>query len=207
MSPWGGYGEPRELRVEYGIKQGKGSRICMREPFWLTLSATGFEVNDHGFSLGGRKYSERFYNVCADMILNNNVNFFKFDGIADGSVAGGVSAEYFEDVLGLIRLVQRLRLLKVSLCPFSLTNSSLTFRACQKNLFINLTIGTWPSPFWLMIGDSIWRGEYDVNMVAGPGSARQRWISYRDGVAFIKVVQRSPLFPLNSLMLHGKSAC
>ncbi len=47
------------------------------------------------------------------MIQENNVNFFKFDGIADGSVAAGVSAEYFEDVMGLIKLVRGLRKLKV----------------------------------------------------------------------------------------------
>ena len=34
-------------------------------------------------------------------------------------------------------------------------------RAAKPDLFINLTTGTWPSPFWLMYADSIWRGGED----------------------------------------------
>src|SRR6202012_4309592 len=32
---------------------------------------------------------------------------------------------------------------------------------------------------------------------------RQKWITYRDGDTFRHVVSAGPLFPINSLMLHG----
>ena len=50
--------------------------------------------------------------------------------------------------------------------------------------------------------DSIWRGG-DDHSFAGVGSWREKWITYRDAQTYYNVVVRSPLFPLNSLMLHG----
>ena len=67
---------------------------------------------------------------------------------------------------------------------------------------MNLTTGTYPSPFWLAIADSIWRGGEDHDF-AGVGTFRQRWITYRDADTYAGVVSKGPLFPLNSLMLHG----
>ena len=43
--------------------------------------------------------------------------------------------------------------------------------ATKPNIFINLTTGTWPSPFWLRYADSIWRGGEDTDF-DGVGTAR-----------------------------------
>jgi hypothetical protein len=75
-------------------------------------------------------------------------------------------------------------------------------RSERPDLYVNLTTGTYPSPFFLRHADSIWRGGRDHEF-AGVGSNRQRWITYRDGDTFSGIVQKGPLFPLNSLMLHG----
>jgi hypothetical protein len=75
-------------------------------------------------------------------------------------------------------------------------------RTAKPDLFINLTTGTYPSPFWLRYADSIWRGGEDHSFM-GVGSNRQRWITYRDAATYRSVVREGPLFPLNSLMLHG----
>ncbi len=75
-------------------------------------------------------------------------------------------------------------------------------RALKPDIFINQTTGTWPSPFWLFDADSIWRGG-DDHAFAGVGTPRQRWITYRDGDVYQRIVSRSKLYPLNSLMLHG----
>src|ERR1700734_4296330 len=69
-------------------------------------------------------------------------------------------------------------------------------------IFINLTTGTTASPFWLFYADSIWRGGEDHDF-SGVGTPRQRWITYRDAQTYKNIVQKGPLFPLNSLMLHG----
>ncbi|MEJ2480728.1 MAG: enterotoxin, partial [Acidihalobacter sp.] len=75
-------------------------------------------------------------------------------------------------------------------------------REAEPDLSVNLTTGTYPSPFWLRYADSTWRGGSDHSF-AGVGSKRQQWITYRDAATYRGVVQRGPLYPLNALMLHG----
>ena len=69
-------------------------------------------------------------------------------------------------------------------------------------LFISATVGTWASPFWTLYADSIWRQGGDTGF-HGPGNGRQQWITYRDMFCYRCIVQWGPLYPLNSLMLHG----
>jgi hypothetical protein len=62
-------------------------------------------------------------------------------------------------------------------------------RQLKPDLYINLTTGTWPSPFWLFYADSIWRGGDDTEF-AGVGTDRERWITYRDGATYDEIVKR-----------------
>lgn len=142
----------------------------------------GFEIVDGGFALSGPKYYERFREVCIEMIRKYGVNQFKFDGTgnADRVVPG---SKFDSDFDAAIHLISDLRELK-------------------PDIYINLTTGTYASPFWLLYADSIWRGGGDTGL-AGVGSDRERWITYRDSETFSGVVGKGPLFPLNSLMLHG----
>jgi hypothetical protein len=144
-------------------------------------SVDGFETNASGFSLSGPKYYARFRDICLEMIQKYGVNEFKFDGLAAGAKAG--EAGLTRDGDAMLRLIGELR-------------------AVRPDLYINQTVGTWPSPFWLRYVDSTWRGGSDHNFF-GKGSERQRWITYRDMVTFSNVVKRAPLYPLNSLMVHG----
>ena len=116
------------------------------------------------------------------MIDKYHVNQFKFDGT--GNVDRVFPGSAFDsDFDAAIHLIERLRQEKQS-------------------IFINLTTGTTASPFWLFYADSIWRGGDDTDF-SGVGTTRQRWITYRDAQTYKNIVQQGPLFPLNSLMLHG----
>jgi hypothetical protein len=141
----------------------------------------GFETNDSGFSLSGPKYYQRFHDICLDMVNKYDVNMFKFDGLAAGAKASETGQTRDGDAI--LRLVSDLR-------------------AAKPDIYINETVGTWPSPFWLLYVDSTWRGGADHDF-CGKGSTRQQWITYRDAQTYANVVQRGPLYPLNSLMLHG----
>lgn len=163
LSPWGGYGDPRKQRVEFG-------------------KAQGFETNEGGFLLSGPRYYERFRDTCLEMIRKYGVNQFKIDGTGNASRAFPGSL-FDSDFDAAIHLISELR-------------------AEKPDLFVNLTTGTYPSPFWLRYADSIWRGG-DDHSFAGVGSDRQQWITYRDGDTYQGIVRKGPLFPLNSLMLHG----
>ena len=163
MSPWGGYGKPRQERVAAG-------------------RAAGYETVDNGFALSGPKYYRLFRDTCLEMIRRYGINQFKFDGTGNANrVVPG--SEFDSDFDAAITLIGDLR-------------------AEQPDLYVNLTTGTYPSPFWLRYADSIWRGGDDHDF-AGVGASRERWITYRDADTYEHIVLAAPLYPLNSLMLHG----
>ena len=144
--------------------------------------AQGFETNEGGFALSGPKYYRYFRDTCFAMIDDYGVNQFKFDGTGNANqVIKG--SEFDSDFDAAIHLIGELR-------------------AKKPDIYINLTTGTYPSPFWLLYADSIWRGG-DDHSFAGVGSNRQRWITYRDSQLYRWVVEDGALFPINSLMLHG----
>ncbi len=145
-------------------------------------AAQGYEVNHEGLALSGPHYYEQFHRVCLKMVRDYGINQFKLDGT--GSTAEVVPGSAFgSDFEAAIQLIADLRVAK-------------------PDLFINLTTGTYPSPFWLRHADSTWRGGSDTDF-AGVGTDRQKWMTYRDGDTYKRVVRRGPLYPLNSLMLHG----
>jgi hypothetical protein len=144
--------------------------------------AAGYEIAKNGYALSGPKYYAAFRDICMDMIHKYGVNQFKFDGTGNvDSVFPG--SNFDSDFAAAIDLIGELRTTK-------------------PDIFINLTTGTWPSPFWLIYADSVWRGGEDDG-AAGVGTFRERWITYRDAETYHGIVQNGPLFPLNSLMLHG----
>ncbi|MGB8061390.1 MAG: enterotoxin [Candidatus Sulfotelmatobacter sp.] len=153
-----------------------------KEQRLASARAQGFETNEGGLALSGPKYYRYFRDTCFAMIDKYGVNQFKFDGTGNANevIAG---SEFDSDFDAAIHLIGELR-------------------AKKADIYINLTTGTYPSPFWLLYADSIWRGG-DDHSFAGIGSNRQRWITYRDSRIYRWVVEEGPLFPMNSLMLHG----
>ncbi len=164
LSPWGGYGKPKQARLEFG-------------------TAAGFETREGSFSLAGPRYYERFRALCTDVLRDDHVGYFKFDGIGSQEGPDRIDPAASRDFEAMMRLIAELR-------------------AISPDVFINQTTGTWPSPFWLLQVDSIWRGGEDHDFT-GVGSFRQRWITYRDADTYKNIVRRGPLYPVNSLMIHG----
>ena len=121
------------------------------------------------------RYKEWFQDRCLQLMREDGVNAFKWDKAGDG-----VSPHF----MALLDIAQHLR-------------------RQNPKLFINVTVGTWPSPFWLDFVDSTWRnGSADVGW-AGKGDDREKWLTFRDGYCRKMFVERSPLYPLNSIMAHG----
>jgi hypothetical protein len=164
LSPWGGYGGPRNRRLAAG-------------------RAAGMEIDSQGYALSGPKYYDRFHEVTTAFVTKQGINQFKLDGTGspDKHTAGSA---FDSDFSAAIALIEDLR------------------KASGGKLFINLTTGTWPSPFWSKFADSIWRGGEDHSF-AGVGTKREQWMTYRDGDTYRGVVETGPLYPINSLMLHG----
>lgn len=141
-----------------------------------------FETNESGFALAGPKYYKHFRDMCIHMIKENGINHFKLDGTSgvETLIPGSKFASDFEAIIALIEELRQVR----------------------SDLYVNLTTGTWASPFWFGIADSIWRGGWDHEFI-GEGTDRNKWMTFRDTRIYANNVAVSPLFPINSLMTHG----
>lgn len=145
-------------------------------------SEFGYETMDGKLALSGPNYYANFHKRILDLINQQNINMFKLDGTgnADKVIAGSQFTSDFDAAIDLIQDMRRANL----------------------NLYVNLTTGTQATPSWLFYADSIWRGGDDVNYY-GPGTKVQQWLTYRDAETYRSIIMKGPLFPLNSLMLHG----
>jgi hypothetical protein len=168
MSPNGGYSMAKDRRVSHG-------------------KSLGFETNPNGFAMAGKKYFSAFRDRCLNMIRQEKVGFFKFDGMGEGgqgkSRIDGAGEELSKDIFSILLLCKELHEEK-------------------QDVFVSTTVGTWPSPFWLLFSDCIWRQGKDTGR-HGDGDTRQQWITYRDKFTYERIVKAGPLYPLNSVMLHG----
>ena len=175
-------------------EQCKGSLEC-----WQSTS----DVSPPGINLSA--YSALKLNVCFDPAVRSaylglgiseyylhlqttllewislGASLFKLDGIGNPA---GQAETLEEDFASAVKLIASLR-------------------KAKSDIFINLSTGTWPSPFWLLYSDTVWRRGHDHFFEGPAGPPRERWITYRDSMVFQNVVMESPLFPLNSLMTHG----
>jgi hypothetical protein len=131
-------------------------------------------VTGPSLDLSNPSYYAWFKAYLLKLMTTYQVNYFKWDKAGDG-----VTPHF----MALLRVADELR-------------------KSNPNLFLNVTVGTWPSPFWLNHIDCTWRGGGDVGWT-GDGDKREQWLNYRDQEIYRNVVEAAPLYPLNSLMHHG----
>lgn len=157
-----------------------------------------YELSGGLFNVAGENYGTHFSKTCLDMMDKYKVNYFKFDRMGGNSSTGHISGDAANSILAVLRLTEVLR-------------------EKNKNVYINATVGTWPSPFWMMFADSIWRQGQDTGLIGGRGGValapgldvkeagndRERWITYRDDFVLNRILAGGSLYPLNSLMFHG----
>jgi len=121
------------------------------------------------------RYREWFEARCLELMRKSGVNTFKWDKAGEGV------GPHFMALLGIARRL----------------------REENPQLLINVTVGTWPSPFWLNHIDCTWRnGSADVGWM-GKGDDREQWLTFRDAECRARFVVPAPLYPLNSVMHHG----
>ncbi len=124
--------------------------------------------------LSGSVYHKWFLDRHVRFIKEDEVNYFKWD-----KLGGGVSGHF----MALMNIAQELR-------------------ALNPELFLNTTVGTWQSPFWLNHVDCTWRGGGDMGSM-GKGCNREKWLTYRDAISYNAIAKSDFAYPLNALMNHG----
>ena len=158
---------------------GYGAAKSMRIGYWNKTHPNNRIAN---FELSNPEYFNAFVGRCSDMVKNYDMRYFKFDGISTKFHAKGPGA--LEDSEGILNVLTALR-------------------KARPDIYLNTTVGTWASPFWFHYSDCVWRQENDFDQVGNAGDARDRWLTYRDRLVHEVFVEGAPLFPINSVMIHG----
>lgn len=157
-------------------------------------TSNNMELNPIGgkFKLSDPNYYKVFKDRVFDMIDNQGVTSFKFDGVGKGLGISGPDASTFKEYENLLNLL-------------------LEIREHSPDVFIYCTVGTWASPYWLWYTDSIWRDNADQG-ISGEGTGnteapgiqdREKWINYRDNAIRQHNVVENPYMTINELMTHG----
>ena len=135
------------------------------------------------FSLSDVEYFRAFTQRCRRMMKDYRMLYFKFDGLSNPAfhVKG---PRHDEDAEGIINVLTNLREMK-------------------PDIYLNTTCGSWASPFWFRYSDCVWRQENDFDQIGNMGDARDKWITYRDRLVHEVFVEGAPLFPINTVMIHG----
>eukprot|EP00927_Polykrikos_kofoidii_P016662 TRINITY_DN1754_c0_g1_i1.p1 TRINITY_DN1754_c0_g1~~TRINITY_DN1754_c0_g1_i1.p1 ORF type:complete len:1019 (+),score=98.78 TRINITY_DN1754_c0_g1_i1:187-3057(+) len=197
MSPWGGFRQGGHRRLRY--ISARGLDIDVTSPAAIDGVSNSSKSSGSAGHLSGRRYYAWFRNATRELVLRAGLRFLKMDGFGKGLGAIGAQGKLARDVDALLRLVAELRQ------DTGANKEIASWRAAsasRRPLWVAASTGAWPSPFWLLTADAVWRDGPDLGR-EGTGSIRQQWITFRDRMVYENVVLRAPFFPLASLMLGG----
>jgi hypothetical protein len=179
-----------ELGMWFGPTGGYSAR--MDRINWM--KDHGYEVVGKGkdyamLCLAGRNYSSIFDKRVTDF-TKEGVGYFKWDGIQfscsepDHGHAVGVYSR---------RAVME-----------SVIEKCNAVRALNPNMYLNITSGTWLSPWWVKYANQIWMDGEDYGYADVPSiSARDAAITYRDFVLYDDFKTKDLWFPVANLMAGG----
>jgi hypothetical protein len=150
----------------------------------------GYETVGGQMCVAGERYRSLLETRVTDFIRKDGVSYFKWDGIqfscsepGHGHLPGVYSRRaVMEAVAGLSRAA----------------------RTERNDIFLNITSGTWLSPWWVKHADAIWMQGQDYGFADVPSiSRRDQSTTYRDSVLYDDLKAHNFWFPVSSLMTHG----
>ena len=151
----------------------------------------GYEIiGNRQLCIAGQKYHELFKRRVVDFVRDQDVSYFKWDGIQFSCSA--------PDHGHPVGIYSRRAVMEsvADLCD--------AVRAERPDIFLNITSGTWLSPWWLRFANTIWMQGYDYGYADVPSvSQRDGAITYRDVVLYEDFGLNDFWFPIANLMTHG----
>ncbi len=150
----------------------------------------GYETIGSQLCLAGDRYHRLFKQRVTDMVAASGVGFFKWDGIQFSC-----SKPDHGHPVGLYSRRAVLDAVK-DLCH--------AVRREDPEVFLNITSGTWLSPWWVKYANQIWMDGYDFGWADVPSlSQRDGAITYRDMTLYEDFHTKNLWFPIANLMTHG----
>ncbi len=150
----------------------------------------GYETVGEQMCLAGKNYSQLFKKRVVDFVEKDGVRFYKWDGIQfscsepnHGHEIGIYSRKAVTDTV-------------IALCQ--------AVRKNHPDVYLNITSGTWLSPWWLKWANQIWMQSGDYGFSNVPSiSRRDAAITYRDLSLYKDFTSEDLWFPISNMMTHG----
>lgn len=180
----------KSMGTELGIWLGPTGGYSHRDWRVEWMREHGYETVGNQMCVAGTNYSQLLKKRVVEFARQDEVGYFKWDGIQfscsepdHGHLPGIYSRrQVMESVIDMCRAV----------------------RGENKEVFLNITSGTWLSPWWLKYADAIWMQGRDYGYAEVPSiSRRDQAITYRDHMLYKGLVRKNAWFPLANLMTHG----
>ena len=179
-----------EMGTDLGIWFGPIGGYSFRGKRVDWMREHGYETVGDQLCLAGENYKALFRRRTVDFVRDHGVRYFKWDGIQfscsepdHGHPVGEYSRRaVMESVIELCGAV----------------------RGESPDVFLNVTSGTWLSPWWVKYANMIWMQGHDYGYADVPSiSRRDAAITYRDFVLHEDLRKEDFWFPLANLMTHG----
>ena len=187
----------KEMNTDLGIWFGPTGGYSFRMDRINWMKENGYEIvgtesswHSAMLCLGGKKYSALFKKRTTDFVANDSVKYFKWDGIQFSCSE--------PDHGHPIDIYSRRAIME------SVIDKCNAVRKINPDVFLNITSGTWLSPWWLKYANQIWMQGYDYGYADVPSiSKRDAAITYRDFVLYEDFHKKNLWFPISNLMTHG----
>lgn len=154
------------------------------------MKANGYEMVGDQLCVAGKKYRALLKERVIDLVRNHGVRYFKWDGIQFS--CSELDHGHLPDVYSRRAVMESV----IDLCH--------TARAENPDVFLNITSGTWLSPWWLKYANTIWMQGSDYGYANVPSiSQRDRAMTYRDTILYDGLLEKKFWFPIANLMTHG----
>ncbi len=151
----------------------------------------GYKTSGSHLCLGDDVYFNLFKKKTLQYLQEADLSFYKIDGFL--SVCNETNHNHLPGIYSRHALTARfVEILKA-------------LRQANPNIFIDITVGTWLSPWWLQYADAVWMTGADYGHAEGvPAfSERDKAITFRDFTLYKDFVKQQFQFPLSNVMTHG----
>lgn len=154
------------------------------------MKSHGYEVTGDQMCLAGTNYKALLKKRVTDFVRNGSVGYFKWDGIQFS--CSEPDHGHLPDIYSRRAVMEAV----IDLCR--------SVRAENRDVFLNITSGTWLSPWWLKHANTIWMQGADYGYSDVPSiSLRDSAMTYRDSVLHFDLIDQNFWFPIANLMTHG----
>lgn len=181
----------KPLGTTLGIWYGPTGGYAFRQDRIGWMHDHGYEVTGNDMMcIAGKKYSALFKELTTNMVRNDGVGYFKWDGIqfscSDPSHGHPIGIYSRRAILD------------------SVYSDVDAVRKINPNAYFNITSGTWLSPWWLEKANQIWMQGGDFGFADIPVvNQRDASMTYKDIVLYNDFHNLDDWFPISNLMTHG----